>query len=133
MEAVGSISRFHSRVPQRTESATASCEMLTPEARLSSAASGELVRPQPFQRLGKGLIEFWLYKVSLGATHSHIWSGDCEARCEGYPRIRTGAQMSGSTLVVRSWPCIAAYATPCVDGWASGRGAPPPARKTRTG
>ena len=46
--------------------------MLTPEARLSNTASGELVRPQPFQRFGKSLIEFWLYKVSLGATHSHI-------------------------------------------------------------
>ena len=72
MEAVGTISRFHSRVLQRTESATASSAMLTPEAKLSSAASGELVRPQPFQRFGTGLIEFWLYKVSLGATHSHI-------------------------------------------------------------
>ena len=32
--------------------------------------------------------------------------------CEGYPRVRTGAQMSGSTSVVRSWPCIAAHDTP---------------------
>ena len=40
------------------------------------------------------------------------WSGGCGARCEGYPRIRTHAQMSGSTSVVRSWPCIVAHATP---------------------
>ena len=65
MEAVGTISRFHSRVLQRTESATASSAMLTPEAKLSNAASGELVRPKPFQRFGKGLIEFWLYKLGL--------------------------------------------------------------------
>ena len=53
MEAVGTISRFHSRVPQRTESATASSAMLTPETKLHSAASGELVRPKLFQRIGR--------------------------------------------------------------------------------
>ena len=65
MEAVGTISRFHSRVLQRTESATASSAMLAPETRLHSAASGELVRSKPFQRFGEGLIEFWLYKLGL--------------------------------------------------------------------
>ena len=54
------------------------------------------------------------------ASASDSWSGGYEARCEGYPRIRTGAQMSGSTSVVRSWPCIAAHATPVSSltrGW----------------
>ena len=66
MEAVGTISRFHSRVLQRTESATASSAMLTPETRLRSAASGEFVRPKPFQKFEKvGLVDFWLYKLGL--------------------------------------------------------------------
>ena len=59
--AVGTISRSHSRVPQRTKSATASSARLTPETRLHSAASGELVRLKPFQSFVKGFNEFWLY------------------------------------------------------------------------
>ena len=63
------------------------------------------------RRFGKRWSEA-LFGKHWSSVASDSWSGGCEARCEGYPRIRTGAQMSGSTLVVRSWPCIAAHATP---------------------
>ena len=48
------------------ESVATKSATLTSEAKLHSAASGELVRPKPFQMCEKvGLIDFWLHKSGL--------------------------------------------------------------------